>query len=190
MHPVTSSTDFTSMQKKLLSHKIGTFSFCSHSANMEQSSTGITLQRQTLQPTTLATVMEALGGIHCLYSIFKVALLQYFPAKYSPDFPEFEMEIAKELNTWGCLDPNWNPVYRSTTRLQSRVSHKALQSALPLIHDPLTALWQPMGCRTGRGLHTGEGGMRRGIWLPRHQSVRREIVLSLQMGLEQNWELS
>lgn len=48
---------------------------------------------------------------------------------------------------------------------------------------------QPMGCWTGRGLQGGEIGTRRDIGLPTHQSLRREIVLSLGMGLEQNWEL-
>lgn len=56
--------------------------------------------------------------------------------------------------------------YRSKTSLQSRVSHKALQSALLLIRGPKTALWQPMSCWTGRGLQSGERGeMRRGCWV-------------------------
>lgn len=137
-----------------------------------------------MEDTYISTANNSDGGIHWLSSIFKVTSSQN-----SPDFPEFD-EITKETNTWGCLYFNRTPPPPPPSigaqpacraewviKLCSQASH------------PWPSRSQPMGCWTGRGLQGGEIGTRRDVGLPTHQSLRREIVLSLGMGLEQNWEL-
>ena len=100
---------------------------------------------------------------HWLNTIFKVT---WPPTRFSPHFPDFaEMEtcIHEPPQRWTpelaffflsffFLTKPPPTIYIGAQPAARRAEWviKALQSALLLIHDPLTAPWQPMSCWTAR----------------------------------------